>query len=863
AGLCGPNSTEDSCFYYAFDLNAPEARAIDPSPGEFSACEFGKITIRLTDDSGIDGGSIVLTVDGVDWTLADPELSYIDDSLLVFEPASPWSDDTIDVSLSASDILGNAIDGFAYSFYIDLSPPELSGFAPSPGSVSTDAPTISFDAADTMTGIDAASLELTVDDDTFHVGDAEVSWDGATFSVAGIAFDDGDEVHCCASAADSPDTCGPNIAGPECWDFYIDESGPTAEIIAPRPNWVSSCADQAISILLTDGNGIDTTTIELLVNGVAYAIGDPRLDFDAGSLLVFAPSPDWTHGDTIDVALTEADDIFGMALTTPLSWSFIIDTEPPEIGVFDPPSGTWITSDTLFSVGISDEPAGVDISSVSIRVGSSLFWVGGGISWDGVRASFNPADLGISLLEGDSLNICIETAADLARICPPNAIPTPECAEYYFDPIGPRAELLSPPDSAWISCPEAEIEILLFDRCGVDPASIALNIDGTVYSWPDAHLDFADSILTFHPDGPWPEGSRIFATLETANDIAGNPLADGALSFIFGVDTTAPTVVATSPTDGDFVDVGLAEITAEIADGASGVDFSRLAMTVNGVSIAFGDAGLSWSGASLRLNLTMAGLSFDDGESVDVCVDSIFDRASMCGANSAADYCWEFMIDAGGPVAELLWPPNGSTVSCADESILVRLTDPAGIEFDSLIFTVSGTDFSIFDAEIDAIDDSTLRFIPASAFSDGEVVDFSVTRSSDAVGHVSGPSPTWSFTIDASPPEASGFYPPAMSVSTGDSIGLILLDAISGVDPASISVEVLGMGTLELSNPALSYSSSVLALDPAVAGLSFGDGDTEGVCVSAADMPDICPPNLLSRECWSFIVDRGGPRIEL
>jgi len=869
---CGPNSSTDSCFIYPYDLVGPTATPIDPTDGEITACDMVEIRIHLSDDRGVNEDSISLSVDGVVFTTGDAELSYIGDSLLIFVPSASYPEGSIVVILNAVDISVNALSGgpLTYTFFVDTSPPVLSGESPAPGAViATTTPTIGFDITDTPAGVDESSILFEVAGELAHTTDAGVTWDGTRFSlnptVFGLTLNDGDSITCCVSAADAPDTCGPNEMGPECWTFYINLAGPSAGIIRPLDGRITACDDQDIALWITDGNGVDEATIVLNVNGSPYVTTGAELSYDGDSVLTFTPSSAWSHGDTVDIQLTDADDIYGSSLGTPLMWNFIVDLEPPIVESINPPTGSdFNVDDTLIEIIITDDPAGVNMSSLSLRVGGVVYsWPHAGLTWVGDTLSFLLSDLGYMPFDGETLDVCVEMVADAPDICEANELEIPVCAVYTFDFRGPYAALLAPPESSWVSCDEQPIEIYLSDANGVDVNTIELVIDGLTYSWPDPLLSYVSPTLTFTPTSPWPEGSWLLVSLTQADDMTGNPLSDAPFEFVFGIDTTAPQVVAVDPPDGGVVDPSYPTISVDLLDNASGIYTASMTITVDGVGFGMGSGATSWDGTTFELDVAVAGLTFEEGDPIEVCIDSVSDLAILCGPNLMPPYCWEFYVDGGPPTAEMLWPPEGAIVSCPSESIIVVFHDPGGINFDSLELSVDGVTYTEPDGEITVLDDSTIKFTPPIPFTHATSIIVQVLKISDNYGRTAGAGPTWSFEMDLQAPVADLFYPTPMVIASSDSISLRIIDLPAGVDPASIILTVTGHGSFDLGFPALYFDDPILAFDADLAGIVFADGDTANICVTAADAPDICAANVMPDTCWSFIVDGGGPLVEL
>ncbi len=870
---CGPNIADlDSCWSFTFDLTGPTAALLVPLDRAFSACPYQTVVFGIDDENGVVVESCAVRIDGTVHDWPDAALSWAGDSL-IFTPPGPFADcDTIELSvIEAVDSVGNSLSGsYDWWFVSDQSAPVLNDVDPPPGSLISEAsPTIEIFATDSLSGVDPLSLSISIDGARYAGTLPWIVWSGGKFDIdtdiGGLSWSDGDTISICLdSLADSvpEEYCGPNIAAfDSCFSYFVDLNVPEVELIFPDSAIITACADSAIAIRIFDTWGVFEDSIDLVVDAILHGIAEPEMEY-SGEILSYLPMGGFSHGDTVEFTVSRVVDLAGNVFLDGPTWFFTVDIEPPEL-VSISPSPDSVLSDlsTVFEFGFTDDIAGVDEGSIELTLDGTIFAItDAGVSWD-AGSGILTFDSGVSgFVFSDSVDICF-SASDRVEMafCGPNS--TDSCFQYTFDLNGPEAVPIDPSPGEFSACAFLNITILLTDYSGVDDASIILTIDGVHYTTADTELRYiGDSLLIFEPSSAWSDGT-VDVSLYAA-DVLGNEIDGGDLVYIFYIDLTPPDISGFAPPSGGFATDVSPIISFNIVDDGAGVDAGSVELVVEADTFRVGDTGVSWDGVTLNLDAAFAGIAFADGDDVRCCA-AAFDSPDSCGPNFAGPECWDFHVDLGGPVAELIWPPDESTVSCADESILVRLTDPAGVDFDSLIFTLSGTEFTISDDEIDPIDDSTFRFIPGDLFDDGEVVIFSVTRATDAIGNVSGPSETWRFMVDLSPPEADDFYPAPMSISTGDSIGLSLLDAVSGVDPATISLDISGIGIFEIADPALSFSSPILSFDPALAGISFVDGDTVAVCLSAADMPDICPPNLLSSECWSFVVDAGKPVVEL
>ncbi len=193
-----------------------------------------------------------------------------------------------------------------------------------------------------------------------------------------------------------------------------------------------SCPDSGIYISLSDEHGLDTTTLELVVDGTPYHIDDPELSVDFGgsdTLIIFRPSSPWSDGDMVVWSLTVCEDMLHNGIPSALTCRFIVDLSPPYVTGHTPPAGG--TTDDLapiVSFALEDEFSGVDTSSVIISVNgvhypssdASIHWRGDTLYWEALRA-------GVLFSDGDTVSVCVIYAQDNPDFCEPNAIEDSIC----------------------------------------------------------------------------------------------------------------------------------------------------------------------------------------------------------------------------------------------------------------------------------------------------------------------------------------------------------------------------------------------------------------------------------------------------
>ncbi|MCK5834008.1 hypothetical protein KAH81_10120 [bacterium] len=345
--------------------SAPEVMILQPSPFVVTSCDRYPIKMLIEDPDGIDPFSLLFyngsdTVNGYSSSVV-----FIGDTFR-YTPSSDWPNgSTIDLSLvDINDSLGNHIDSpINWSFTADLGNPVIDNLIPRAGQVLTVFPAvISANLTDSITGIDISTLIMVFDGDTLFFPDSRLSWDGFTIRLTPDTTGLMIGTHSVSiKIGDSPDVCDPNYVTME-WDFFVNPSGgPNATAVLPRNGDVVASATPGIEILISDPDGIDETSIEISVGGVMYSWPNPSMSF-SDSILTVASSSIFIHEQIVAVNLMHARDDIGSDLESPLTYSFVVDLEPPVAGTFFPNTGDTlhVGTEDIWIVA-QDEPAGITV----------------------------------------------------------------------------------------------------------------------------------------------------------------------------------------------------------------------------------------------------------------------------------------------------------------------------------------------------------------------------------------------------------------------------------------------------------------------------------------------------------------------
>ena len=101
------------------DTNPPEIDSMVPAEGAIAVPTNASVYISLTDETGIDTNSIVLSIgSNTNMTLADPRLTWSNDSTVVFAPTSTLgaAAAVITNALTVSDTLGHTLSNHTWTF---------------------------------------------------------------------------------------------------------------------------------------------------------------------------------------------------------------------------------------------------------------------------------------------------------------------------------------------------------------------------------------------------------------------------------------------------------------------------------------------------------------------------------------------------------------------------------------------------------------------------------------------------------------------------------------------------------------------------------------------------------------------------
>lgn len=411
--------------------------------------------------------------------------------------------------------------------------------------------------------------------------------------------------------------------------------------LSPAPGDEGVLPAGALHLDLVDrGEGPDPATIRVAVNGKTYGLGSSELSItsDHPTLchVTLTPQEGFPEADTILVSITASDRALPPNQMAPLVHMFLTgDRLTVESGPGDAAADTSVvcSADSMAFLVVPRalaDAAGLAVVPAELpappREGMQL--VGGAYRIVAAAQPSGPLCLrlrirlfdgslgGLRLLRFDDFASTWEevpaqaSVSDrmlTARVATPGLFQMVGLAE--VDP--PYVSELSPAHGATRQPPDTPIGFrVLDDEAGVDSASVALTVDGSVFGPNDLVMSGTESgywVRWECPEGCFEYGDTVRVSVR-AQDRALRPnLLETQFYFCVAPDTTAPSVelIAPQADSGRVAQGSLVEW--RIADAETGVDLSALVLVANGDSVA--TDGIAVQGESTECTLRYGGLA--------------------------------------------------------------------------------------------------------------------------------------------------------------------------------------------------------------------------------------------------------------
>jgi len=500
---------------FTFDFSSPEIELVSPDDDIIRGPKQ-RLQWRISDDvAGLDHGSINLTIGTMEYSLADPEL-FLDGDLLTFDPkvAEINLTDGELIIVEAFDLALNCPNSEIVENTLVLDPAQMLVISTSPAPdqfVSCDPVTLVFNI-ETIFGLDIGDVSC--------VCDAEII-SGAYYSAASdsviIALPAGrltEGIHDIVLTG-VRDTIGNELTEVNL-SFIADYSSPEVVNFSPGDQAVSPLGLQIIAVVHDELAGVDYASATVLIGDYSFDVDSPELEWHGDTLVLDASGLALAGGVNVEIVLNDGATLCGANET--IYYTIIsISAEGPVFEIIAPSNGS-ITHMPMQDIRIlAHDPEGIDRSTIELAIGSNIWAESDGIEFFGdtiVLIPQNPWD------SGDTYRISISGSDVLGN--PGQG----SLGEFTVDLDAPVIAATYPGNGASVVEPPIEVNIeFAEDISGIDPATIALSVDGLNFDWGDPALSFDNDVLVFNPETAgliWLKPDSVAIILHSIGDFPGD-----------------------------------------------------------------------------------------------------------------------------------------------------------------------------------------------------------------------------------------------------------------------------------------------------------------------------------------------------
>ena len=745
--------------------------------------------------SGVNTTTLQVLLDGVDRTSLFVKRS--DEATADLPPSLALSPGPHTLSASIKDNAGNTAQATS-QFQLDVTPPTLQILQPTAGSyLNTTTPQIQLAFSDnfaidpstlrvSINGVDRTSIFAVTATGATGVPSTPLAT-GANSIVATIADKAGNQAHASAS-------------------FNVDTTPPVITILHPAQGTLHDSSTVEFSIQFADDQAIDTSTLQVAVDGTALGLTVNQNLASGTSTL-----SDGSH--TVTATIKDKAGNQGSASST-----FTVNTTAPDIHITKPMPGAILnTSSTQVQVDYGDN-SNLNVSSLQVSVDGIN--VTSSLSVTGTTAS---GLLQGPLAEGNH-TITAQIANQAGTLGHANAT-------FFIDTIRPQLTIVSPVGAVNTTFPSAVAQYS-DSGSGINVNSVHVFLDGA-----DVTSSFsvgASSIQGAFTTG-LSEGTHQLRV--TVADRAGN-IADQTASFL--VDVTAPIASFTAPADNAFINTVTPAVVLTYSDGLSGIDANSIHIflqPLNGTETEITSAftlGASQASGNITTPLTPGTYHL---------------RAKVADkAGNITDTDSAFAVDTTPPTYNIQVPAANSFLKTATPNFVVSYQDDSsGVDPHQFALRIDGTDHT---ASMSATETGASGTLPSSeALSEGphQVEVTVVDRAGNQAAVVPQP-----FFVDTIAPLISITAPAAAAFTNNNRLPIAVSysDSGSGIDATSFRILIDG----------IDHTAEFTAIDTGASGApaaALTDG-THSISVSISDFA-----GNTSTATSSFAVDTIPPQISI
>jgi hypothetical protein len=546
-------NTATASAQFTVDLVAPQIQVVQPASGAYVNTATPTISVQYSDNAALNLSSLRILVNNTDLTSLFNKTSSGATATLTAATALPQGANQIVASIK--DQAGNP-GSASVAFNVDLTRPVISFVQPAPGSYSGSPVNIAVQYSDDQ-AIDTATLQVALDGTPVTMTQTPT---GATGTAAG--------------AANGPHTLSAAISdragnqGTATDAFQVDATAPNIRLVQPAPGALLTDASPQVSIEYSDSDGVDTSTLQVLINGTdqtsLFTVGPASATAQLAGRLVLP------QGQTTITALIK-DLVLNQGSSGPVSVT--VDTVAPSVSFQSPPAQTNSNAPTA-AFSYSDATSGVNLQSVRVSVDgtdvTSLIALGESTATGVLRMT--PA-------LGEGQHQLQATLADRA-----GNQATPPAWPFFVDTVPPAAVFTLPANNSFLNNATPSILLQYNDGTGtgIDPASVQIYLQQGTNAPADvtSYFQVGEQQATGSIPGPAALRDGTYKLSAVVGDRVGNV---GPAQATFELDTVPPAYGVVAPAPNAYVNTVTPSVQIAYQDDRSGIDTSKLALLIDGI----------------------------------------------------------------------------------------------------------------------------------------------------------------------------------------------------------------------------------------------------------------------------------------
>ncbi|MBN2541237.1 gliding motility-associated C-terminal domain-containing protein [bacterium] len=866
---CSPNKLlSPYCWNFVVNNDPPSAEVIRPYPSAELSCNDLEALVLLRSSFGINTSTIIVNINGITYSILASEISYRDDTLWIDVPSVLLEEGPVNLSLYAEDIYGIPLpDDLEWDYYLDWTPPSIEPVYPGYGEIlTTPWDHIRVDISDEICSVDASSIRMVLTSsflsETLSVGEEGVYYEDEILSIfpeeVGFSFVGRDTVRLKVRACDSPDWCDPNCSIPSVWRCYTPVRGPVVNRITSSPYRYVSCDTVLLQWIIDDDEEIEPASIVVEIEpSITIPYSDARLRLDGDILTVKIASDCLEEGDLRDARVLSVNDVFRNPMHTSQLIQFSIDQSPPVIGDVYPEPGTFVeTTYPEITIEVEDEISGMNPLMSFITVNDDTIGCGIELMYDHGRFLINleRESSSLDLHWGDTVEVCL-AAYDNAVECASNK--TDYCWIFYIQESGSEVYLISPTSCSSTACDPLEIKIYLLDPEGISEETIVFQFGSELYTIEDPELDYEDNILMFAISKIDGYNDTVTFAITEAYDSMGFSVFLPTIPWSVIVDWKAPEIVELTPEENTFITQSNTPVSILLYD-ESGLKDENALIWLNGTEFTIESGYFNYIDEHFSFDVFGTGLLTN--EENEVCVE-IQDSPDSCF--NSIFHCWIYLYENTPPVVNLLYPEEGSIISCYEGEIFVQISDYEGVIPESLHVAIGDEQFSYQDGIFEYSNDTLIIDYNTGLVAEG-LEEISIWGFCDSMYAMNGPELySWNFTFDRTVPELKYRYPEENSYISNqlEVIKMLFVDRYSDIDWDEFSLKINDIW-FAFNNDNFYFTSDTIVFqlpDWARQQIQSESGEVR-ICAKVKDTPTVCEPNETTY-CWSLITSDDNPNI--